>query len=162
MNKQIPIYRAKKIDSNKYVEGFYRPPVTFKGKELSTHALFQEDDMNCIEIDIQTLAIHFPTMIDNYENRVFASLGKDGIGGDEVEGYCRDCNGDEIQIMHKPVNFKGVVRFYDETVNGVIIETQDKIVIPCSDCNPLVVERGDVLRWSDCRQNIKIIGIKEV
>lgn len=85
----IPIYRAKKIDSDEYIEGFF---------------LFQEESRECIEIcqiynskiratyevDISTLAIHFPDMLDSQGNKIFASLSEDGKGGD-ILYYEDDC-----------------------------------------------------------------------
>ena len=38
-----------------------------------------------VEIDPTTLAIHFPDMLDSQGNKIFASLSKDGRGGDIVE-----------------------------------------------------------------------------
>lgn len=79
MKTQIPIYRAKKIDSNKYVEGFlqqdacgfyvisyYMPPVGY----------------GSTKIDLTTLAIHFPDTLDSEDTPIFASLSEDGRGGD--------------------------------------------------------------------------------
>ena len=90
----LPIYRAKKIDSNEYVEGFYIEDYGIasyiqeskylnfivsdrgeKGMEVDT--LFQ--------IDPTTLSISFPDMLDSQGNRIFASLSEDGKGGDIVE-----------------------------------------------------------------------------
>lgn len=85
----IPIYRAKKIDSDEYIEGFF---------------LFQEESRECIEIcqiynskiratyevDISTLAIHFHDMLDSQGNKIFASLSEYGKGGD-ILYYEDDC-----------------------------------------------------------------------
>lgn len=90
MNQNIPIYRAKKIDSDEYVEGFYIEDygvasyiqeskylnfiVSDRGeKGMEVDTLFQ--------IDPTTLAIHFPNMTDSQGNKIFASLQKDGKGG---------------------------------------------------------------------------------
>ncbi len=88
----IPIYRAKKIDSNEYVEGFYYTTVSDK-----THQIFKEwfikeklsmgeeyqrlNQLNC-EVDPTTLSIHFPDMLDSEGKKIFASLSEDGKGGD--------------------------------------------------------------------------------
>lgn len=78
----IPIYRAKKIDNGKWVEGFYYqvPPIDDGGVG---HIIC--DFLNAIspnEIDPSTLSIHFPNMIDKNGKKIFASLGEDGVGGD--------------------------------------------------------------------------------
>ena len=92
----IPIYRAKKIDSDEYVEGlllkdfnsakhdrfrFYIQYEAFDGKELHK-----------TEIDQSTLSIHFPDLIASDSDRllpngekdlrIFASLSEFGKGGD--------------------------------------------------------------------------------
>ena len=85
---QIPIYRAKKIDSDEYVEGYY---IFDKGN--AKHFMTQENftfstfsgAYSISRIDPSTLAIHFPDMIDSEKTRIFASLSEDGKGGDEVE-----------------------------------------------------------------------------
>lgn len=93
----IPIYRAKKIDSDKYIEGFlyqdiicYVPSDGVKSDEykkaLDEESWFITDNMSRNEmIDITTLAIHFPDMIDSQGNKIFASLQEDGKGGDIVD-----------------------------------------------------------------------------
>ena len=89
----IPIYRAKKIGSDEYVEGFYIEDhgvasyiqeskylnfiVSDRGeKGMEVDTLFQ--------IDPTTLAIHFSDMLDSNGNKIFASLQEDGKGGDIV------------------------------------------------------------------------------
>ena len=71
----LPIYRAKKIDSDEYIEGQY---LVYKGYPT----IFNEYGLNGIEIDKSTLSIHFPDMLDSQGNKIFASLQKDGRGGD--------------------------------------------------------------------------------
>lgn len=100
----IPIYRAKKIDSDKYVEGYYFHQETTKDyendeseerEEVIEHYIFSysRHDVNEHEegffefqrlnqIDLSTLAIHFPDMLDGQGNKIFASLQEDGKGGD--------------------------------------------------------------------------------
>ena len=83
----IPIYRAKKIDSDEYVEGDF-----FKGKP-STNTFnidyWFEDEVKhgkkAFTIDVSTLAIHFPDMIDSDGTKIFASLSEDGKGGDIID-----------------------------------------------------------------------------
>ena len=71
----IPIYRAKKINSDEYVEGYYVESINYKSNIQVNNSYFQE-------IDPTTLAIHFPDMIDSQGNKIFASLSEDGKGGD--------------------------------------------------------------------------------
>ena len=77
---QIPIYRAKKIDSDERVKGYY-----VYDHHLSKHfILTMKGNMYEYKIDPSTLAIHFPGMIDSEGNKIFASLSEDGKGGDKV------------------------------------------------------------------------------
>ena len=85
----IPIYRAKKIDSDEYVIGFYSSAydvhhyiITHLGVDTKVNVVFKmSTDIH--KIDPTTLAIHFPDMLDGQGNKFFASLSKNGIGGDE-------------------------------------------------------------------------------
>ena len=108
MLDNIPIFRAKKKDSNDYVEGFlyqdiicYVPSDGVKADEykkaLNEESWFIMDNIGRNEmIDTTTIAIHHPNMLasdsDRYfsngekDLRVFASLQKEGKGGDLV-GY---------------------------------------------------------------------------
>jgi len=61
------------------------------------------------EIDPTTLAIHFPDMLDNEGTKIFASLSKDGKGGDII-----DRNGDLFYVIYKSVNG----RFEAYEING--------------------------------------------
>ena len=74
----IPIFRAKKLDSDEYVQGWYSSPILISGKLYvsitNTNGEFS--------IDTTTLSIHFPNMIDSQGNKIFASLQEDGKGGD--------------------------------------------------------------------------------
>ena len=90
----LPIFRAKKLDSGEYVKGFlyqdlicYIPSDGFKSDEykkaVDTETWFIMDNLsNTSMIDTTTLSIHFPDMIDSQGNKIFASLNKDGRGGD--------------------------------------------------------------------------------
>ncbi len=90
----IPIYRAKKIDSDEYVEGFYqeiKPSYandgTVSGKLLSGWQFLIHTESGIeypYKIDQSTIAIHFPDMLDSEENKIFASLSKCGKGGDTL------------------------------------------------------------------------------
>lgn len=82
----IPIFRAKKIDSDEYVEGCLL--------EFDSEYFIVKDTEGCYlasdcfhylhynEIDPTTLSIHFPDMLDSEGNKIFASLQKDGRSGD--------------------------------------------------------------------------------
>ena len=74
----IPICRAKKIDSDEYVIGWYSSPIIIEGK-LYLSITNQDGEHR---IDTTTLSIHFPDMIDSQGNEIFASLQEDGKGGD--------------------------------------------------------------------------------
>lgn len=74
----IPIFRAKKLDSDEYVQGWYSSPILISGKLYvsitNTNGEFS--------IDTTTLSIHFPDMLDSQGNKIFASLQENGKGGD--------------------------------------------------------------------------------
>ena len=85
----IPIYRAKKIDSDEYVIGCYSSAydvhhyiITHLGVDTKVNVVFKMSSY-IHKIDPTTLAIHFPDMLDGQGNKFFASLSKNGIGGDE-------------------------------------------------------------------------------
>ena len=90
----IPIYRAKKIDSDEYVIGYceYIPNdgrsinIINSGCWISWIKLDNKGfrDRFEVEVDLTTLAIHFPDMIDSQGNKIFASLSEDGKGGDVI------------------------------------------------------------------------------
>ena len=74
----IPIFRAKKLDSDEFVIGFLKN-CTDTG--LDTFWI-QDKDFIDYKIDINTLSINFPNMLDSQGNKIFASLSKNGKGGD--------------------------------------------------------------------------------
>lgn len=99
----LPIYRAKKLDSDKYIIGQYIE-TEFSNEEYcdieeqetiikhciikdfrTVHDDYEYCNFDITEIDIATLAIHFPDMIDSQKNKIFASLQEDGKGGDIIE-----------------------------------------------------------------------------
>ena len=77
----IPIYRAKRVDSDEYVLGWYSEPIIIEGRLYLS--ITNKD--STFSIDPTTLAIHFPDMIDSQGKEIFASLSEDGKGGDIVE-----------------------------------------------------------------------------
>ncbi len=91
----LPIYRAKKIDSDKYVKGClvraddYDADVDedqviyFIMEKMENYRTSEIWDFVCnSRIDPATLSIHFPDMLDSKGNKIFASLQEDGKGGD--------------------------------------------------------------------------------
>ena len=97
----IPIYRAKKKNGSGYITGNYID-VEFSNEEYvdideteeiikhciikncrTLHDDFEYCNFEIEEIDISTLSIHFPDMIDSQGNKIFASL--DIKGGSLIE-----------------------------------------------------------------------------
>lgn len=95
----IPIYRAKKNNSDKYVEGYYFPQewigdypnedaeereekIKHFISGFTTHDIWEDEEnhfrfMGIDEIDPTTLAIHFPNMLAQNSDRLFPSGEKD-------------------------------------------------------------------------------------
>ena len=90
MISNIPIFRAKKLDSNEYVEGsLIQSRFIFKEWIDDVWTSFRETRSNkaeVYEIDPTTLSIHFLDMLDSKGNKIFASLQEDGKGGDILKG----------------------------------------------------------------------------
>ena len=115
----IPIYRAKKIDSDKYEIGFLlnNMIVTAYEQEVKRDGIYWKS-ITTSKIDPATLAIHFPDMLDSQGNKIFASLQDDGKGGDIVEynggqEIIKYSNGTIQTYMFrfedlKELNFKGI------------------------------------------------------
>ena len=74
----IPIYRAKKIDSDKYIQGYL---LGMWGEYFISWGETNHVP-NKVQIDPTTLAINFNDMLDCQGNKIFASLSEDGKGGD--------------------------------------------------------------------------------
>lgn len=75
----IPIYRAKRINSDEYVDGL----LDEKRQSDGTHLYYRIPVLGW-QIDPSTLSIHFSDMIDSDGNKIFASLSEDGKGGDNL------------------------------------------------------------------------------
>jgi len=89
MMNNIPTYRAKKIDSDEYIEGILLPQLErYDSKSFIVNKYTRFQGLSTSrEIDPSTLAIHFPSMIDSKGKKIFASLdSENGIGGDVVIG----------------------------------------------------------------------------
>ena len=105
----IPIYRAKKIDSDENVisSSIVKSKAWNKDKGYYYKYYLLDDNTeadrfpiylpHAIEIDPSTLSIHFPDMIASDSDRllpngekdlrIFASLSEDGKGGDIFQDY---------------------------------------------------------------------------
>ena len=99
----IPVYRAKKIDNDDYIQGWYSDPVIINSKLYLS--ITNKDGV--FRIDTTTLSIHFPDMLDSQGNNIFASLSEDGKGGDVVNNG----NGESVIAIYE----NGEIRFrYEE------------------------------------------------
>lgn len=91
----VPVYRAKKIDRDKWVEGYLIKSYNkyFIANDKASKICDSEggtvlgydityEYADAFEIDPTTLAIHFPSMISSEGKKIFASLSEDGKGGD--------------------------------------------------------------------------------
>lgn len=111
----IPIYRAKKIDRDEYIIGWYSEPIIIGGK---LHLSITNKDIT-FEIDVTTLAIHFEDMLDTQGNKIFASLNKDGKGGDIMKD-------DEYYGIAKYADSRFVVEY--ENVEECLCEGNFEVV----------------------------------
>ena len=94
MKLNIPIFRAKKIDTDDYVEGIGIEDNTLIEYIFQRSSYSSENIAETSEIDLSTLSIHFPNILaedsDVYNSngekdlRLFASLEEFGKGGDIV------------------------------------------------------------------------------
>ena len=82
----LPIFRAKRLNSDEYVFGV--PRQDSKGMYEMIINVVEDGISGVIQryIEIDTISIHFPDMLDSQRNKIFASLQEDGKGGDLV-GY---------------------------------------------------------------------------
>ena len=75
----LPIYRGLKLGTeNEYVMGWYSSPIIIEGKTYLSITNKEGE----YRIDTTTLSIHFSDMLDSQGNEIFASLQKNGRGGD--------------------------------------------------------------------------------
>lgn len=142
-NLNIPICRAKKIDSYELVEGYYL--INQDGEHTISKVYQAEKGCRHIGsinmdtrihkelfipspeiIDYTTLAIHFPDMIDSQGNKIFASLSKDGKGGDlyieeDNEGYIIE---DENEINTFVFSSEGTIPYYESYNTKKVIGIQ--------------------------------------
>ena len=89
----LPIYRAKKINSDEYATSMtIREDYRNDWKEMLEGEwtdnrrdfidMWIDKEKKWVEIDQTTLSINFPDMLDSQGNKIFASLSEDGKGGD--------------------------------------------------------------------------------
>ncbi len=76
----IPVYRAKKIDSDEYVIGYYDGQAIVELGQQNISYGYRKIHL----VDPSTLAISFPDMLDSENNPIFASLSDSGKGGDRA------------------------------------------------------------------------------
>lgn len=129
-NEQEECQQLKKIDGVWYAIGFYdykREVKTYLGDWETTHLILIRkstaiSEVNTAEmIDISTLSIHFPDMLDSQGNKIFASLSEDGKGGDICDLYLfknqdkptrenYTCRYKNQKIMFKNFNFENYAK----------------------------------------------------
>lgn len=82
----LPIYRAKKTDSEEYVIGFlFQDCFGFYIIQTDNALRCETLNQEAIEIEHQTLSISFSDMLDSQRNKIFASLSENGKGGDIMQ-----------------------------------------------------------------------------
>ena len=112
----IPVYRAKEIDSEEYVEGY----VTYGINQASILTPINRfGEFTVWKIDPATLAINFEDMLDSQGNKIFASLNKDGRGGDIMKD-------DEYYGIAKYADSRFVVEY--ENVEECLCEGNFEVV----------------------------------
>ena len=77
----LPMYRGKSLKTNQYVEGYLKTCMD-TGSDVFW---IQTKEWVDYQIDPTTLSIFFPSMLDSQATKIFASLSKDGKGGDILE-----------------------------------------------------------------------------
>lgn len=150
----MPIYRAKKIDSKDYVFGV--PRQDSKGFYEMIIDICEDDGCGVIQrfIDPTTLAIHFPDMLDSEGNKIFASLQKNGKGGDKIT-YNAGNDFDRYigSYIFNPRNKNYSLAYGRHWENDAKESDFYKIDAPSN--NPINTVRYENL------YNIKVIGIQE-
>ena len=113
----LPIFRAKRIDSNEYVIGYLLQDC-FGFYIIQTDNALRCESLNneSIEINPATLAIHFPDMIDSQGNKIFASLQEYGKGGDVF----KDEDGHKVVVKYQ--NKQITYRYYFNEKLGAYLD----------------------------------------
>lgn len=99
---EIPIYRAKKIDSDDNIKSQSYIKKLIGGNYHHYLVKYYSPDYEDVEIDTSTLAIHFHGILDRQGNKIFASLSKDGKGGDILDDgiFKKVCKYQIIKCVH--------------------------------------------------------------
>ncbi len=105
--RDLPIYRAKKRDSETYVEGHLLGEETIGTLNFAGHVP-EEILLDTYTVDMSTLAIHFQGMISSQGTKIFASLGE--YGGDIVVEAEDETNGGTMVFFDRylqPMSYLG-------------------------------------------------------
>ena len=85
---QLPIYRARKIDSNGYIEGYHE----FISRQHILHDDKHIRHYSVSEVNESILSVHLDETTDINGKKIFASLSENWKGGDIVSdgdtGWC--------------------------------------------------------------------------
>ena len=141
----IPIYRAKKIDNDEYVEGYIMPDTEYDLKETKNDewvktnmchvvSMWVHKDRKWVNIDLSTIAIHFPNMLDKNNKKIFASLSKDGIGGNE-------CINPKWEGKNNPYNLM-VARLIDTVFGLMFLCDKDLSLLNYKDVEVIGIHKG--------------------
>ncbi len=89
-----PCFRAKKIDSDEYVEGYYSPDKNYQ-EHIHTIFYFDIGDFNVdrkitTQINPTTLSIHFPDSINTNSEKVWYSL-------EEISNIIKDYESGKVE-----------------------------------------------------------------
>ena len=96
-----PIYRAQKLGSKEYVEGYLLPPTANGKTQIMTSVKIPRGFFNSTHyVDPTTLAISFPDMTNIKGQRIFASLSEGGFGGDILRSKYSE-NEDVVYVYKK-------------------------------------------------------------
>ena len=167
----IPIYRAKKIDSDEYIigstiiknkmwtsgKGYHDVFYILKDENVSILTRFPVYYPDVVRVDPTTLAIHFPDMLDSQGNKIFASLNEDGKGGDILlEASRLMCN-----LKIDDSSFREFTAIH--TINGNRF-VNEKILSDVGNYKDKHFKGFDILIYDFFmmkKRNIKVIGIQE-
>ena len=189
----IPIFRAKKLDSDEYIigdlfDGKYIIAKSELNRDISEALKHIREDIltkDCIsaecknehhllnkmlnkllvnerfehiyEIDPTTISIHFPTILDSQESKIFASLQEDGKGGDIILEESRlMCN---LKIDESA--FREFTAIH--TMNGNRF-TNEKILSDVGSYRDKYFKGYDIMIYDFFmmkKRNIKIVGIQQ-
>ena len=115
----IPIFRAQRLDNDELVEGYY-------GEDSVclhiSHYITEHGHGVANEIKPETLAIHFPSMLDINGKPIFASLNKNGIGGDKLtDGY-----GEQYTCLFNTITNSVVMQYHTKQLQKETIGVYDR------------------------------------